>query len=59
MSNLPSYLEEGKATPDRALSFGVMDWGRLEKCRNVAASETHAKISSLSSKHSNLDVGTN
>ncbi|PWA81889.1 hypothetical protein CTI12_AA160870 [Artemisia annua] len=31
MSNLPSYLEAGKATPDRALSFGVMDWGRLEK----------------------------
>ncbi|KAI3667718.1 hypothetical protein L6452_42787 [Arctium lappa] len=30
MSNLPSFLESGKATPDRALSFGVMDWGRLQ-----------------------------
>nr|XP_043609955.1 uncharacterized protein LOC122581750 [Erigeron canadensis]XP_043609957.1 uncharacterized protein LOC122581750 [Erigeron canadensis] len=31
MSNLPSFLDPEKATPDRALSFGVMDWGRLEK----------------------------
>ncbi|XP_071717153.1 uncharacterized protein [Rutidosis leptorrhynchoides] len=31
MSNLPSYLERGKPIQDRALSFGVMDWGRLEK----------------------------
>ncbi|CAH1418232.1 unnamed protein product [Lactuca virosa] len=31
ISSLPSYLESGKATPDRALSFGVMDYGRLEK----------------------------
>lgn len=31
MSNLPSYLERGKPIQDRALSFGVMDWGRLEQ----------------------------
>ncbi|KAL7600877.1 hypothetical protein Lser_V15G26548 [Lactuca serriola] len=31
LSSLPSYLESGKATPDRALSFGVLDYGRLEK----------------------------
>nr|XP_043638522.1 uncharacterized protein LOC122609557 [Erigeron canadensis] len=31
MSNLPSYLERGKPVQDRALSFGVMDWGRLEQ----------------------------
>ncbi|KVH94666.1 uncharacterized protein LOC112517673 [Cynara cardunculus var. scolymus] len=31
MSNLPSYLERGKPIQDRALNFGVMDWGRLEK----------------------------
>ncbi|KAI3678238.1 hypothetical protein L6452_37523 [Arctium lappa] len=31
MSNLPSYLERGKPIQDRALNFGVLDWGRLEK----------------------------
>lgn len=33
MSVLPSFLDPAKATPDRALTFGVMDWGRLEKWR--------------------------
>lgn len=31
MKHLPSYLESGKPIQDRALSFGVMDWARLEK----------------------------
>ncbi|KAJ9548308.1 hypothetical protein OSB04_020851 [Centaurea solstitialis] len=31
MKHLPSYLERGKPVQDQALSFGVMDWGRLEK----------------------------
>ncbi|KAK9057582.1 hypothetical protein SSX86_022418 [Deinandra increscens subsp. villosa] len=31
MSNLPSYLGTRKETTDKALSFGVMDWGRLQK----------------------------
>ncbi|KAI7745582.1 hypothetical protein M8C21_032552, partial [Ambrosia artemisiifolia] len=31
MKHLPSYLERGKPVQDRALSFGVMDWARLEK----------------------------
>ncbi|XP_023759065.1 uncharacterized protein LOC111907500 [Lactuca sativa] len=31
MSNLPSFLERGKPIQDKALNFGVMDWGRLEK----------------------------
>ncbi|KAD3338513.1 hypothetical protein R6Q59_026720 [Mikania micrantha] len=31
MSNLPSYLETRKDTLDKALNFGVMDWGRLQK----------------------------
>ncbi|KAL8232717.1 hypothetical protein R6Q57_002495 [Mikania cordata] len=31
MSNLPSYLERGKPMQDRALNFGVLDWGRLEQ----------------------------
>ncbi|PWA83427.1 hypothetical protein CTI12_AA168660 [Artemisia annua] len=31
MSNLPAYLERGKPIQDRALNFGVMDWGRLEQ----------------------------
>lgn len=31
MKHLPSYLERGKPIQDQALSFGVMDWGRLEK----------------------------
>nr|XP_043621618.1 uncharacterized protein LOC122593292 [Erigeron canadensis] len=34
MKHLPSYLESGKPIPDRALSFGVMDWARLEKWQN-------------------------
>ncbi|KAM0026038.1 putative tubby-like protein [Helianthus debilis subsp. tardiflorus] len=34
MKNLPSYLERGKPFQDRALSFGVMDWARLEKWQN-------------------------
>ncbi|KAF5821617.1 hypothetical protein HanXRQr2_Chr01g0016111 [Helianthus annuus] len=31
MSNLPSYLETRKDTSDKALNFGVMDWGKLQK----------------------------
>ncbi|KAK1428688.1 hypothetical protein QVD17_17527 [Tagetes erecta] len=31
MSNLPSFLETRKDTPDKAFNFGVMDWGRLQK----------------------------
>ncbi|KAK9059576.1 hypothetical protein SSX86_020280 [Deinandra increscens subsp. villosa] len=34
MKHLPSYLERGKPFQDRALSFGVMDWTRLEKWQN-------------------------
>ncbi|KAJ0567060.1 hypothetical protein HanIR_Chr06g0280531 [Helianthus annuus] len=34
MKHLPSYLERGKPFQDRALSFGVMDWARLEKWQN-------------------------
>ncbi|KVI11912.1 uncharacterized protein LOC112506857 [Cynara cardunculus var. scolymus] len=35
MKHLPSYLERGKPIQDQALSFGVMDWGRLEKWQNL------------------------
>ncbi|KAL8225252.1 hypothetical protein R6Q57_017809 [Mikania cordata] len=31
MSKLPSYLERGTIFQDRALNFGVLDWGRLEQ----------------------------
>ncbi|KAK1412845.1 hypothetical protein QVD17_34391 [Tagetes erecta] len=31
MSNLPTYLERGKPIQDKALNFGVLDWGRLEQ----------------------------
>ncbi|XP_071698040.1 uncharacterized protein [Rutidosis leptorrhynchoides] len=31
MKHLPRFLETRKPIPDRALSFGVMDWARLEK----------------------------
>ncbi|XP_076890898.1 uncharacterized protein LOC143542116 isoform X2 [Bidens hawaiensis] len=34
MKHLPSYLERGNPNQDQALSFGVMDWGRLEKWQN-------------------------
>lgn len=34
MKHLPSYLEKGKPISDRALSFGVIEWGRLEKWQN-------------------------
>ncbi|KAI3772269.1 hypothetical protein L6452_03451 [Arctium lappa] len=35
MKHLPSYLERGKPVQDQALSFGVMDWGRLEKWQHL------------------------
>lgn len=31
MKHLPSFLETGKPIQERALSFGVIDWARLEK----------------------------
>ncbi|KAL5580867.1 hypothetical protein UlMin_013309 [Ulmus minor] len=31
MSNLPSYLQRGETLQEKALSVGVLDWGRLEK----------------------------
>ncbi|XP_076938249.1 uncharacterized protein LOC143606332 [Bidens hawaiensis] len=31
MKHVPSYLERRKPVQDRGLSFGVMDWARLEK----------------------------
>ncbi|CAN1282519.1 hypothetical protein LINPERPRIM_LOCUS18088 [Linum perenne] len=31
MSNLPSYLEKGRAQQEKALNVGVLDWSRLEK----------------------------
>ncbi|KAI3801484.1 hypothetical protein L1987_29589 [Smallanthus sonchifolius] len=31
MKHVPSYLERGKPIQDQALSFGVIDWARLEK----------------------------
>ncbi|XP_022944382.1 uncharacterized protein LOC111448846 [Cucurbita moschata] len=34
MSNLPCYLERGERLPEKVLSVGVLDWGRLEKWQN-------------------------
>ncbi|CAN0854588.1 hypothetical protein LINGRAHAP2_LOCUS5953 [Linum grandiflorum] len=31
MSNLPNYLEKGRAQQEKALNVGVLDWSRLEK----------------------------
>ncbi|CAH1432495.1 unnamed protein product [Lactuca virosa] len=56
MKHLPNYLENGKH--DRALSFGVMDWNRLQKWQDF---QTHRhefvktnKCSSSSSNSSSL-----
>ncbi|KAD5317625.1 hypothetical protein E3N88_17571 [Mikania micrantha] len=35
MKHLPSFLETRKPFQDQALSFGVMDWARLEKWQNL------------------------
>ncbi|KAF5809830.1 hypothetical protein HanXRQr2_Chr04g0162051 [Helianthus annuus] len=53
MSNLPSYLERGKPVQDRALNFGVLDWGRLEQWQY----HNH-KQSNRSSLHSHLNIST-
>ncbi|KAI3733069.1 hypothetical protein L1987_64286 [Smallanthus sonchifolius] len=68
MSNLPSYLERGKPVQDRALNFGVLDWGRLEhwqyhqhKQSGITANK-HSPSGSNSSKrsslHSHLNIST-
>ncbi|XP_076900919.1 uncharacterized protein LOC143555208 [Bidens hawaiensis] len=49
MSNLPSYLERGKPVQDRALNFGVLDWGRLEQWQY----HQHHKPSVVTSNSSN------
>ncbi|KAI3489987.1 hypothetical protein L1887_45902 [Cichorium endivia] len=56
MTSLPSYLEAGKATPDRALSFGVMDYGRLEKWQfqNIKQGPVKSNKCSSSSSVSSL-----
>ncbi|XP_076947737.1 uncharacterized protein LOC143619770 [Bidens hawaiensis] len=43
MKHLPSYLERGKPFQDQALSFGVMDWARLEKWQNQHYKQGFAK----------------
>ncbi|KAI7755358.1 hypothetical protein M8C21_004298 [Ambrosia artemisiifolia] len=56
MKHLPSYLERGKPFHDRALSFGVMDWARLEKWQNQHRKHGFVKNirSSPSSSYSSL-----
>ncbi|KAK1437088.1 hypothetical protein QVD17_02873 [Tagetes erecta] len=68
MSSLPSYLERGKPVHDRALNFGVLDWGRLEQWQyhqhkqSVATSNKDLPSGSSSSKrsslHSHLNIST-
>ncbi|KAL9273091.1 hypothetical protein AKJ16_DCAP10565 [Drosera capensis] len=40
MSNVPSFLEKGKNFQEKALNFGVLDWGRLEKWQSYNRSMT-------------------
>ena len=47
MSNLPSYLERRENFQEKALSFGVLDWGRLEKWQY-----DHKQIPNKSGRHS-------
>lgn len=54
MKHLPSYLERGKPIQDRALSFGVMDWARLEKWQN----QHHRQGSVKSNKYSPSSTGS-
>ncbi|KAF5797225.1 hypothetical protein HanXRQr2_Chr08g0361131 [Helianthus annuus] len=64
MSNLPSYLERGKPIQDRALNFGVLDWGRLEQWQyhhhhhhhkqGVVGTNKHSASSSVLSSGSSL-----
>ncbi|KAL4558186.1 hypothetical protein LXL04_036384 [Taraxacum kok-saghyz] len=61
MSNLPSFLERGKPIQDKALNFGVMDWGRLEKWQyqrqkqSIVGSNRYSPSSSNSSLLSSTD----
>ncbi|KAI3694649.1 hypothetical protein L1987_77617 [Smallanthus sonchifolius] len=56
MKHLPSYLERGKPSQDRALTFGVMDWTRLEKWQNRRYEQSFVKSikCSPSSSYSSL-----
>lgn len=57
MKHVPSYLEKGKLFQDQALSFGVMDWARLEKWQNRQYKQGFVKTSnkcSPSSSYSSL-----
>lgn len=47
MSNLPSYLERGELFQEKALSFGVLDWGRLKKWQS-----DHKQIPDKSTRNS-------
>lgn len=77
MSSVPSYLqppEKGDNIQDKALNFGVLDWGRLEKwtylqkqvvCRKSGDSPSCSSASSLSpfstsgsSSHSDGNIGS-
>ncbi|XP_076946893.1 uncharacterized protein LOC143618663 [Bidens hawaiensis] len=61
MSNLPSYLERGKPVQDRALNFGVLDWGRLEQWQyhqHHKPSVVTSNSSNRSSLRSHLNVST-
>ncbi|GAB2234016.1 hypothetical protein Droror1_Dr00003251 [Drosera rotundifolia] len=40
MSNVPSFLEKGKNFQEKALNFGVLNWGRLEKWQSNNRSMT-------------------
>ncbi|KAK9065837.1 hypothetical protein SSX86_015238 [Deinandra increscens subsp. villosa] len=68
MSNLPSYLERGKPVQDRALNFGVLDWGRLEKWQyhhdhhqkqDVIRTNKHSTSGKISSNRSSLQSNLN
>ncbi|KAI3806442.1 hypothetical protein L1987_22347 [Smallanthus sonchifolius] len=60
MSDLPSYLERGKPVQDRALNFGVLDWGRLEQWQyhhhkqGVIGTNKHSPSDSNSNNRSSL-----
>ncbi|KAI3514095.1 hypothetical protein L1887_12413 [Cichorium endivia] len=61
MKHLPNYLENGKPIHDRALSFGVMDWNRLQKWQHQNQNHKHefVKTNKYSSSSSNSSLFSN
>ncbi|CAL1402164.1 unnamed protein product [Linum trigynum] len=58
MSNLPSYLEKGRAQQEKFLNVGVLDWSRLEKWQYSSSHHRRLSVSSNNSCSSFVSEGS-